>query len=563
MKKKLLLVFMICLICLSCSGCGSDSDSNDSGTSEGSSSSDSSTNASAVIEPASFATSVAKTARTYDADDIVENASFDYIINIDFSENTVQLSSGDVMTITTVGVTPLTVGSTDVTVAHTDDGITIQSTVNANIRYNLTGTLAGTLTVSSANLYQLYLNTVTINGSAGPALDLESSEKVFIVAASGTTNTLTDSATRSMTMKAAVYGNGPMIIGGEGTINVRGSYKHGIFSEDYIRVDGAKLNVTVSAKDAVRSVNGFIFDEGNLTISATGTVKDDESKGIIVEGAEGTGTNQGYIVVNGGYITITSVGKAITAGWDIDEDATTSSTSDDPDPYVIINNGVITITTTGTPYEYMTAGGTVSCSPEGIEAKSDLTINNGYLIINTTDDAMNSGNAMTINGGYIYCNSSVNDAVDTNGKFTINGGVMVAIGSRAPEGPFDCDVNTFAVNGGTFVGIGGTVSRPTAGYVTQNLVVLGSLTKGSTMALKAGSGSVAFAFTIPQSYATMIISSPEIDTGTKYTVYTGGTASADNVFKGLYLGSLGYSGGTAGSSFTVSSKITKIGGAYF
>ena len=134
MKKKLLLVFMICLICLSCSGCGSDSDSNDSGTSEGSSSSDSSTNASAVIEPASFATSVAKTARTYDADDIVENASFDYIINIYFSENTVQLSSGDVMTITTVGVTPLTVGSTDVTVAHTDDGITIQSTVNANIR---------------------------------------------------------------------------------------------------------------------------------------------------------------------------------------------------------------------------------------------------------------------------------------------------------------------------------------------------------------------------------------------------------------------------------------------
>ena len=46
---------------------------------------------------------------------------------------------------------------------------------------------------------------------------------------------------------------------------------------------------------------------------------------------------------------------AITAAWDIDDDATTAVTSDDPDPYVEINNGVIDITTTGTPYETATA----------------------------------------------------------------------------------------------------------------------------------------------------------------------------------------------------------------
>jgi hypothetical protein len=506
-------------------------------------------------------TATASTSSTgYDSSDILSNNTFGDTIEIDFSANTAKLSSDSTaLSITTGGVTPLT----GVTVQQTTYGITITSTVSEKIKYTLTGTLSGTLTVSSDSAYQLYLNGVTINGSAGPALDLESTAKAFIVAASGTTNRLTDASSRSMTMKASVYGAGPIIFSGSGTLNVTGSYKHGIFSDDYIRVLGTTLNVTVSAKDAVRSVNGFIFDEGTLTITATGKTTDDESKGIIVEGVEGTGAGKGFIVINGGNITVTSVGKAITAGWDIDEDATTSTTSDDPNPYMIINNGVITLTTTGTPYEYASGGTTISCSPEGLEAKTSLTINGGYITINTSDDAINAGKSITFNDGYIYAKSSKNDAIDSNGTLTINGGVIVAIGSGAPEGAFDCDVNTFAVTGGTFVGIGGTVSRPTAGYVTQNLVILGSLTSGTTMALKASDGTVAFAFKIPQSYATMILSSPEIDTGTKYSVYTGGTATATTVFNGLYIGSLTYSGGSTSSNFTVSSTITKIGGVYF
>lgn len=514
----------------------------------------------ANITGQNFTATAATSSTGYDANDILSNNTFGDTIDIDFSASTAKLSpDGTALGITTGGVTPLT----GVTVQKTTYGITITSTVSEKIKYTLTGTLSGTLTVLSSNAYQLYLNGVTINGSAGPALDLESTPKAFIVAASGTTNKLTDSSSRSMTMKAAVYGGGPMIFSGSGTLNVTGSYKHGIFSDDYIRVLGPAINVSVSTKDAVRSVNGFIFDDGTLTITATGKTTDDESKGIIVEGVEGTGAGKGFIVINGGNITVTSVGKAITAGWDVDEDATTSTTSDDPNPYMIINNGVITLTTTGTPYEYASGGTTVSCSPEGLEAKTNLTINGGNITINTADDAINAGKSIIFNGGYIYAKSSKNDAIDSNGTLTINGGVIVAIGSGAPEGAFDSDVNTFAVTGGTFVGIGGNVSRPTSGYVTQNLVILGSLTSGSTMALKAGDGTVAFAFKIPQSYATMILSSPEIDTGTKYYVYTGGTATASNTFNGLYIGSLTYSGGSTSSNFTVSSTITKIGGQYF
>lgn len=207
----------------------------------------------------------------------------------------------------------------------------------------------------------------------------------------------------------------------------------------------------------------------------------------------------------------------------------------------------------------MLDGETVSSSPEGIEAKSNLVINSGYITVSTTDDALNAGNNIDINGGYIYCISSNNDAIDANGNLTIAGGVLVAIGSREPEGAFDCDRNTFAITGGTFVGIGGALSEPTENVCTGNAVILGSLTNGSTMALKADDGTAAFAFTIPNTYNIMLLSSPLIETGGQYTVYSGGTATGDQTFYGLYLGDLGYTQGSAVNSFTVSSCITNLG----
>lgn len=564
--SALLLIVLVVgsLVILGCGGgsSGTTSDSpGDDSSDDGSSGDDSpATTTPDEVDSTPFATSVADSASTYDASDVVDNVAFPDTITIDFAANTAQVSSGDAQTITSDGVTLLCTGGGSVVITKTADGVTVSSTAVGNVKYDLSGRLNGTLTVSSTGAHQLYLDGLTINATAGPALDLESAQKAFIVTASGTTNTLTDSATRTMTMKAALYGKGPLIFSGNGALSVTGSYKHGIFSSDYIRVRGGTLSVAVSARDAVRSVNGFIFDDGNLTVTATGNTTDDESKGIKVEGSESTGTGKGFIVINGGEITVTSVGKAMTAGWDIDEDATTTTTSDDPSPYVEVNKGILTLTTTGTPYEYVSGGDTVSCSPEGIEAKSDLTINSGYLNISTTDDALNAGTSATINGGYTYCASSRNDAVDSNGELTIAGGVMVAIGSGQPEGPFDCDQNRFLIRGGTFVGIGGTTSRPTG---TQNTVVLGSLPGGSTVSIRATDGTCAFSYAVPQACATMVLSCPGIETGTAYSVYTGGTVTAANVFKGLYVGSLGHTCGAVRSGFTAASGVTKLGGVYF
>ena len=550
--KKLFNFCLIIVLLLFLAGCGSDS---------GSGKSDTDTKDTASVDSTGYTASVSGTASTYNAADLVANTTFSDTVEINLTDKTVKLSTGTAyQDFSSSSITIMT----GLTVAVTTYGVTITSTVSSAVKYSLTGTLSGTLTVNSTSAYQLYLNGVTINGSSGPALDLESSAKVFIVLADGTVNTLTDISTRSgMTMKAALYGKGVMVFGGTGTLSVSGNYKHGIFCNDYIRICGGTLNVSVTVKNAIQSVNGFIFDDGTLTIKATGTTIDDESKGIKVEGSESTGTGKGYVVINGGTITITSVSKGITAAWDIDEDVTTTATTDDPSPYVIINSGVITITTTGTPYEYTSGGTTVSCSPEGIEGKTNLTVNSGYIIINTSDDCLNAGTSIAINGGYIYCKSTSNDSIDSNGTITINGGVVVAIGSSAPEGAFDCDTNTFAVTGGTFIGIGGTVSRPTASACTQNVVILGSLTSGTTMALVSSDGAEVFAYTIPQTYSTMILSSPDITTGIKYKIYTKGSASADALFNGLYLGSISYDDGSSSSSITISSRLTQSGGTIF
>lgn len=547
MKQCLFTVFSVLILL---SSCGNDKSNNNSSTAD-----DSGTPSS--IDSSGYSTPVTDSG-TYNSADLVDNTIFSSTVTVNFSDNTVQGDSGSAIAITADGVSPVS----NVTVALTTYGITITSTSTSAVKYILTGSLSGSLTLNSDSDFQLYLDNVSITALAGPSLDIESSVKCFIVTAENSVNTLTDTSARSMTQKASIYSKGILIFSGSGTLNVNGNYRHGIFSNDYIRICSGTLNVNVTARDAVRSVNGFIFDDGNLTINGTGSVTDNESKGIKVEGDESsTGSGRGYIVINGGTITIITVSKGITASFDITEDGDTSSTTYDPSPYVKINNGIITITTTGTPYE--NADGT-SCSPEGIEAKSVLTINSGFITIKTSDDCINAGDSVIINGGYIYAKSSSNDAIDSNGTLTINGGVIVAIGSSAPEGSFDCDSSTFAVTGGTFVGIGGNVSRLYAANCTQQVVIIGSITSGNTMSLVSESGDVAFAFTIPQSYETMIFSSPDISGNTTYNVMFGKSATGDYLFNGIYLNDLSYtSGGSTYTTITTTTTVTQSGGTIF
>lgn len=467
---------------------------------------------------------------------------------------------------TSNGSTPVLLdGSAAITVARDGFGLTITSSLPAGTHVDLvlSGSYAGSVTLYSDNDFRLTLNGASITSPDGPALNIQSKQRAFVTLAGS--NQLADSSTwtartladgTAMDIKATLFSEGPLIVGGSGSLQVAAATKHALASDAHVRLREGTLVLAAAKKDGIRANDAFVMDGGALTI----TTASGAGKGIKVEGKESsTRTPLGFVAINAGTLNITSYDKAITASWEGAEDGDTSTLADDPDPRVTINGGSITIRTFGTPYEDNNlADGDSSLAPEGIEAKSVLTVNGGSIEVNSTDDALNAGSGIVITGGRIYARSSTNDAIDSNGTLTITGGIVVADGASGAEGGLDCDNNTFTVTGGVFVGIGGRNSSVTPSVTTQNTVSLRNA-QAALLVLRDASGNAVFTFTVPEASAGVLLSSPLIRTGGSYTVVTGGTLGpVGEDWHGLAVNPSTHSGGTAGSSFTVSKTVTAL-----
>ena len=73
--------------------------------------------------------------------------------------------------------------------------LVITSHTSKNINYKLLGSGSGSLKVYSDHLFKLEMAGVTLSSSSGPAINLQSKKRAFIVADEGTVNTFTDSST--------------------------------------------------------------------------------------------------------------------------------------------------------------------------------------------------------------------------------------------------------------------------------------------------------------------------------------------------------------------------------
>ena len=194
---------------------------------------------------------------------------------------------------------------------------------------------------------------------------------------------------------------------------------------------------------------------------------------------------------------------------------------------------------------------------EGLESKATLTINGGIIECSTYDDGINAKSALVINGGYIYSHATNNDGIDSNGTITVNGGIALSSGSSAPEEGFDCDQNKFVINGGIMVGTGGATSNPTSASQPYSSVTSVSVTSGKYIAVKNNSGEVLFSYKCPNTVnsATILLSSPEF-TKTSHTLMYGVTSVADateTIFGGVYSVGGTVTGGSS-KSFTPATK---------
>ena len=299
--------------------------------------------------------------------------------------------------------------------------------------------------------------------------------------------------------------------GGTVSVSVTADACKAIKSEGDLTVSGATIVASTSgggvwdtSKLKTKSASCLSAD-GNMTISG-GTLT------LTSTGAGGKGINaDGALTVGGGETTIKTSGNAVVASSSgtlsvvttssqldrYDSDYKSSPKGIKVDGAFVVNDGIINVTTTG-------AGG------EGIESKTSITFNGGQTYVSSSDDGINASyntttggsGDLTVNGGYIYCISSGNDAMDSNGNFYVKGGVVYAIGSSGAEKSLDANTEErkqLYISGGTLIAVGDVesgaqISSGTCKYTT-------SWTKNSWFALYNG-GSLAAVFKTPATTST-------------------------------------------------------------
>lgn len=325
--------------------------------------------------------------------------------------------------------------------------------------------------------------------------------------------------------------SGSLTLAGMADDGVQVSYKDDTDRETEdtgaITLAGGTLKATVTgrASKGLKAEGDFTMTAGDLTVTTTGdgTWDSDEQK----TKASACVSADGAVQISGGTLTLTSSGsgaKGIGCGGDL-----------------AIQGGTLQVTTTGGMYAYVNGteytnytgqadrlatalksspkgiraegnvvidGGDITVSTagnnaEGIESKKELTINNGTILVNAYDDAINSSSHMHINGGDITVVAKNNDGLDANGNMYVNGGLIKAFGTSAPECGIDAneeDGYSVVFTGGTLLAVGGGNSVPstsasTQPYVSGNL----SVTAGNVVSLVNGTDTLA-TFTVPSTY---------------------------------------------------------------
>jgi len=236
---------------------------------------------------------------------------------------------------------------------------------------------------------------------------------------------------------------------------------------------------------------------------------------------------------------------------------------------ISINNGDIDITK----------------SYEGIEAPV-VTINDGDIHAVSSDDGVNMGvdsgmpgpgqagarlslysgsYYLYINGGYLFVNA-LGDGIDSNGAIVMKGGVVIVDGPSSDMNSA-LDHVAFNITTGYLVATGSSgMALPPGDLSAQYSVMLNFQTAnqaGTLISVRTSNGTELFTFKPAKRYQSIVFSLPSLSLGSTYEIYIGGSHTG-TIKDGLYSGGT-YSPGTKYTSFTINSKLTRLGpsGGFF
>lgn len=346
-----------------------------------------------------------------------------------------------------------------------------------------------------------------------------------------------------------------------------------------IYISGGTVNADITAKAAkgIKCDGDMLISGGTVTVNTSGDGEwdsdDQETKAACCLSCDGNMT------VSGGTLSLTSTGSGgkgmkcddvltisdgtvnvVTSGGLYYNNGTTENTNYTGDTERISNSYYSSPkgikaglkTQSGSSYTYSggidITGGTINVTTsgynaEGIESKNYLNISDGHITVNAYDDAINSGQDMTISGGYIYARGIANDGLDSNGNLYIKGGIVYAIGATSPELAIDAnseEQKKFYFTGGTLVAIGGLESGSS---LSQSCYSSSSWNKSTWYALYNGDD-IAIAFKTPTTGGSALV----VSTSGTTTLKSGVTVSGGTE----YFSGMGNIGGTVSGGTTVS-----------
>lgn len=436
-------------------------------------------------------------------------------------------------------------------------GVTVENgniTITSAGSYIISGTLTdGSIKVncSEKGTVRLILNGASISSSSTAPVVVEEAKKVLVTLADGTTNTITDKTRQSVDdedFSSAVYSKADLVFNGSGTLNVNAGYRNGIKSTDDLKVVSGTFNIT-SNEDGIIGKDLLGIKDGKFTIKSgidgmKSTYDTDTSKGnIVITGGEFdiTASNDGIhcngdILISGGNLTISSGDDGVHADDNLQVDGGTIDikkcceglegvqiTLNDGDISIVASDDGINATD-GSSSSGMGMGGFGGGQASSSDSSVLLTINGGNIFVNAGGDGLDSNGNIVMNGGNVTVLGPTSDgdtALDFDGAFTINGGVLMAFGSSGM-----LETPTSAQNGCCIV------------------TTLGTVSANSAFSLMDSSGNVIMSYTPTKNYASAIVYSSDIKNGSTYTVTAGSTTQSITVNSNVTTN--GVSGGFGG-----------------
>lgn len=281
------------------------------------------------------------------------------------------------------------------------------------------------ITVSAPDTAKVHiiLKNATVSNTSGPAIYIESADKVFITAYKNTTNTLSDGTSytgdfKDTNIDGAIFSKTDLTLNGEGTLNITGNCKCGAVSKDDLIICGLNLTVkstgcALEGKDCVKIKDAAItVSSGGDGIRSTNTEK----------------TNKGFVYIETGTIDIASGNDGIQA-------ATVLKAA----------NGNVKITAGGGAADTKQNSGDRNMpgfggktqttddeeSTKGLKAGSLIVIDEGGFEVSSKDDAFHSNGDIEINGGSFAAATGA-DGFHADSNLIINGGSITV--SRSYEG---------------------------------------------------------------------------------------------------------------------------------